>query len=375
MKIEKMLVTGDALFLRRHRPLFEAFSLYGAQVDYLVGDEPFRLTLLNEAYKILNKVIYALSPLIAGQRQKNEQTFIAKSKQIEQRIRQLQPQPDFVLHVFGMYCPFWDDGAIPYGMYLDYTMSLAHRNWAAWAPFTSAQSFEAWKDCERSAYQRAYHLFAMSNVVKLSLIQDYGIKPEKISVVGSFAGRHKVYSGEKPFGRQQILFNAGDFNRKGGDLVLAAFEQVRQVMPEARLTIIGKKVGNHQAGVYNPGRIGSLAAMQALFLQTDVVVAPGRCDPFPTFVIEAMNYGVPCIVSGNDGMPEIVDHEMTGLVIEPTTPESLAREIVRLLGNTSTLTMMSQQARQKVREKFNQAKIAEVMINVLRDKDSSHTDY
>ncbi|OYD90247.1 hypothetical protein CDG76_31465 [Nostoc sp. 'Peltigera membranacea cyanobiont' 210A] len=351
MNIQKIVVTGDELFLRRYRPLFETLSLQCEQLEYLPGDEPLIFSLLNKVARLLNKL--------------NNQTFITKSKRLEHRIYQLEYKADLVLHIFSMYCPFWERFDIPYGMYLDYTMSLAHRNWKPWAPFANSQEFQAWKNCERLAYERAYHLFAMSDVVKSSLIVDYGIQPEKITVVGSFANRHTVYEGEKPFGTKQILFNGADFERKGGEIVLAAFKYVKNVIPESRLVIIGKKLAVQQDGVDNPGRIGSLEEMRQLFLQTDLVVAPGLCDPFPSFIIEAMNYGVPCIVSSNDGMPEIVDNGITGLVVEPLTPELLAEKIIDLLNDVPTLTAMSQQSRQNVKAQLNCAKVGESILQVL----------
>jgi glycogen synthase len=354
MQIKNMLLTGDQFFLKRHAPLFETLSMYCDRLNYLPGDAPYQLQFLNKLSQIFNKFI-----------QKNSDTFITKSKQIERRIQQLKEKPDFVLHVFGLYAPFWETPDIPYGMYLDYTMSLAYRNWSPWAPFANLQKLQSWMACETRAYERAHHLFSMSDVVKASLINDYGISPEKITVVGSFANHHAAYQGEKTFGNKQILFNANDFERKGGDLVLAAFAQVKQRIPESKLVIIGRKLAVQQEGVENPGRIKSLEDMCQLFLQTDLVVAPGRCDPFPSFVIEAMNYGIPCVVSGNDGMPEIVDHGINGIVVQPATPELLAQEMIDLLSNLSSLTAMSGKARQKVVEKLNRRKIAEMIMHVL----------
>jgi glycogen synthase len=365
MKIQKMVVTGDGLFLRRYRPLFETLSSQFEQLEYLPGDESSWLPLLNKAAKLWNKLIYLISPIQAGKRQKNQQTFITKSKRLERRIDRLKYKPDFVFHIFGMYCPFWEKFDIPYAMYLDYTMSLVRRNWLPWAPFSNSQEFAAWVECEQLAYKRAYRLFTMSHVVKSSLIADYDIEPEKIIVVGSFANRHTVYEGEKQFGSQQILFNGAEFERKGGDLVLAAFKQVKSVLPNSRLVIIGKKLAIQQEGVENPGRIGSIEEMVQLFLQTDIVVAPGQCDPFPSFLIEAMNYGVPCIVSPNDGMPEIVDRGISGIVVEPLTPELLAEKIINLLNDIPLLTAMSKQARKKVEAELNRKKVAEKIIGVL----------
>jgi glycosyltransferase involved in cell wall biosynthesis len=186
-----------------------------------------------------------------------------------------------------------------------------------------------------------------------------------ITVVGSFANHHPLYEGEKKFGSKQIMFNGSDFERKGGDIVLKAFKQVKQVLPEAKLVVIGKKLDISDVGVISPGKISSLDQMRELFLETDLILAPARCDPFPSFLIEAMNYGIPCIVSGNDGMPEIVDHDVSGLVIDPPVPEIIAENTINLLNNPLKLADMSQQARQKVRNQLNCDLVAKKIMQVL----------
>jgi glycogen synthase len=359
MKPERIIVSGDRQFIARHRALFELMTSQYSQLDYVYGDELFETPFFNKLVKVFKKFVYIAFPAKFGSLQSPAQGFGARSKRTEGRIRNLRNQPDFVLHLFGMYSPFWDKYDIPYGMYLDYTAALAHRK------LHPAEGLADWKDCERVAYERAYHLFTMSRLVKSSLVNDYGIAPEKITVVGSFASHHTVYEGEKKFGSQQILFNGADFERKGGDLVLEAFKYVKKALPGAKLVIIGKKLTVSQEGIDNPGKIKSSAEMRQLFLETDLVIAPGRCDPFPTFVIEAMNYGVPCIVSGNDGMPEIVDCDVNGLVVDPLTPELIAEKAIDLLGNISTLTSMSQQARQKVQLQLNRNSVAEKIMQVL----------
>jgi len=366
--MKKILVTGDAVFLRRYKPLFEEMARECKDLNYLIGDQRFEIDILNQAAKILNKLIYLASPLYANRRGKNALAFISKSKRVERKIRQLSDPPDYVLHIFGTYSPFWDKFDIPYGMLLDYTMSLAHKNWTPWCPFANTQQLVEWIKYERLAYQRSQHIFAMSNLVKSSLIDNYGIEPEKICVVGSFANNHPLYKGEKNFGNQQILFNGSEFERKGGDIVLAAFQQVKEVLQEAKLTIIGKNAKNLPNGAENRGRIASLEAMRQLFLETDLVLASARCDPFPSFVIEAMNYGVPCIVSSNDGMPEIVDDGINGLVVDPLTAELLAEKIINLLGDRAKLNSMSALSRQKVKTQLNCQAIAKKIMQALSAK-------
>jgi hypothetical protein len=60
-------------------------------------------------------------------------------------------------------------------------------------------------------------------------------------VVGSGGHFDEFYSGEHGFGSKRILFygDRADFGRKGGDLVTAAFQIVKEKIPEAKLAVVG----------------------------------------------------------------------------------------------------------------------------------------
>ncbi|XGV97101.1 MAG: glycosyltransferase family 4 protein [Leptolyngbya sp. BL-A-14] len=369
MTIQRVLVTSKPEFLHRHRPLFEAVAQQFDHLDYLpIIDlpprHPWQEKLTRKTQRLWQKLRRQTLPAYVDPL-KTAKVFIARSRHTERQIRLSSIQPDRVFHVFGMSSPFWRNTTTPYVMYLDYTMALAKRNWADWAPFANDRTYQGWLTCERRTYQRAHHLFCMSALVKNSLITDYKVNADKITVVGSSGNFEQIYDGEKAFGSQQILFNGSDFLRKGGDRVLAAFQQVRAVLPNATLVVIGAEMPEKPKGVINPGPVDS-DALQNLFLTSDLVVAPGRCDPFPTFLMEAMNYGIPCIVSNQDGMPEIVDHDVNGIVLTQPTPDALANAIVSLLTSPERLQQMSEHARQKIKTQLNWNTIAHTIAQVIR---------
>lgn len=366
MEVKKILVTGESLFLDRHQFLFKAMSAHFDELQFL----PRRKELYESRLpRILIKGMLTIQTRSLSKAnalfQKNKQAFILRSRRTEDEIRKLEYRPNLVFHLFSTYSPFWNNFDTPYVLYLDYTVALAEKNWLPWACFISRRERESWLECERLAYERAKHIFSMSNIVKNSLTQDYDIEPKKITVLGSSGDFQEPYEGEKIFGSKQILFNGSDFKRKGGDLVLDAFDKVKKAIPEAKLVIIGKKLSISKDGIDNPGHISSRSDVHNLFLKTDLVVAPAYCDPFPTFLMEAMNYGIPCVVSDNDGMPEIVDHTINGIVIHQPTADLLANHLINLLDNPSTLTSMSQAARAKVKTKLNWNNIAKTIATVL----------
>jgi glycogen(starch) synthase len=255
-------------------------------------------------------------------------------------------------------------------MLLDYTAALARKRYDEWAPFASDQSWRAWQRCERHAYGNAAQLFPFGSQTRASLVNDYGVSLDKITVIGSGGHFSKPYRGNRTFGSKQMLFYCADgpeFWRKGGDRVLSAFRQIRQHIPDAKLAIVGKAARIKEPGVENHGHISSRQKMSDLFLNSDLVLAPSRCDPFPGFLIEAMNFGTPCIVSDTDGMPEIVDHQVNGMVLSDASGAQIADVVVSLFRDTERLRAMSNRGRRKVRERLNWEYVSNMIADRIRE--------
>ena len=370
---QTLLVTGEAPYLSRHTFLLQALSPYFKSLQTLQRHEEWYE---KRIFRLLLKYLYTLRVFSKSKAdtlyQKNGREFIVKSQRMEQEIHQLGSQPDLILHIFNTFSPCWDNDEIPYLLYLDYTMQLSEQKQLPWAFFLNQRDRDQWIACEQRLFQKAKYLFCQSQAVRRSLVQDYGITANKVIVAGAAGHFQHPYEGEKTFGSQQILFNGSDFQRKGGDLVLTAFQRIKEVLPKARLVVIGRKLLTQPAGVINPGHV-SPSELQALLLQTDLVVAPAYSDPFPRFVMEAMNYGVPCVVSNQDGMPEIVDQGQCGVVLDRPTPDTLASTVIDLLTQPDRLTTLSQAARHKIKTHLNWHAVAQTIIQTLSEN-STMTD-
>jgi glycosyltransferase involved in cell wall biosynthesis len=347
----RLQVTGHKPFLDRHSGLFRALRQHFDHVEVTPSGNLMGLV----RYRIARKVAH-----LAGQEKvlhsylqtlDRSKSFALSSRQTEKKVKRYGP--DHILHIFGQFRPFWRDHTIPYSMYLDYTMALAIKEWPAWAKFSSIRDRQTWLDLETDTYERAEMLFTMGENTKRSLVSDYGIVPSKIRVVGSAGAFDKPFDGAKSLGEQKILFQGSEFERKGGDLVLAAFAEVRKTLPSAELIIIGTDRPIRQAGVTVLGYVSPQAAVEQLFLSSDIVAAPARCDPFPGLVIEGMNYGVPSIVSRQSGIAEALQHGKTSWILEDLSPRSLAEAIVRLLEDPSLWQKLSDGGRAAVAAEFN----------------------
>ena len=369
MKIKNILVTGESLFLERRQALVSELANYVDDVKLLPRSsewyEARLITLLIKAYYAVRTGSISNTHTFF---QKNQKAFELKSKRAEYQISQLNPPPDLVLHLFSTYSPFWSRFDIPYAMYLDYTMALAEKNWKPWSSFICLREQNAWFNHEQCAYSRSKHLFVMSNVVRESLIADYSIDANKITVVGASSSFANPYDGEKKFGSQQILFNGSDFTRKGGDILFEAFKLVKQALPNARLVVIGKKISTTIPGIEVLGNV-SPSELEIIFLNTDLVVAPARCEPFGIFLMDAMSYGIPCVIAQGEGngITEFLDHKVDGVILDDLNVDLLAHYINWLLSNPHLLDSMSRAVKLKMKSRLSWKTIASTMIQTLSD--------
>ncbi len=88
---------------------------------------------------------------------------------------------------------------------------------------------------------------------------------------------------------------------------------------------------------------GKVSDVEALLANADVLLSLStRPDPFPTVLLEAMSYGIPCIATNLGGQTEIITNERNGLIIEPGDPLALADALSYLRQNRSALTEYSE---------------------------------
>lgn len=68
-----------------------------------------------------------------------------------------------------------------------------------------------------------------------------------------------------------------------------------------------------------------------VFGASDIFVHASSFDSSPMAILESMASGLPAVVTNVGGIPELVDHERTGIVIEPNDPRALVTALLRLL--------------------------------------------
>jgi glycosyltransferase involved in cell wall biosynthesis len=109
----------------------------------------------------------------------------------------------------------------------------------------------------------------------------------------------------------------------------------------------------------------SLIDRERLYSAADVVIFPSRYESFGLVPLEAFVYGKPVIGSNVGAIPEVVEHNQSGLLFKDGNPNALADCIDRLLGDPQLYRRLAEGARQRVRE-LSSVRMAEASENIYR---------
>jgi colanic acid/amylovoran biosynthesis glycosyltransferase len=79
----------------------------------------------------------------------------------------------------------------------------------------------------------------------------------------------------------------------------------------------------------------------------------GNRDGLPTVLLEAMALGTPCVSTDVTGIPEVVRHNQTGLIVGQRSPAELAEALHRLLTNATERVRLAAEARRLIETEFD----------------------
>ncbi|MDM8520985.1 glycosyltransferase family 4 protein [Anaerolineales bacterium HSG6] len=99
----------------------------------------------------------------------------------------------------------------------------------------------------------------------------------------------------------------------------------------------------------------------------DLLVLPSRSESFGRVLVEASAVGIPIIGTNSGGIPEIIDHSVTGFVVPPNRPEILAQAMITLLQNKAVATKMGQKGKERVKSYFTIDKYTNDIENIYHN--------
>jgi glycosyltransferase involved in cell wall biosynthesis len=143
----------------------------------------------------------------------------------------------------------------------------------------------------------------------------------------------------------------GRFNPKDG-LGAVLLRRVRALRLEGCIELIGNQTDENVAK--------ELAA-------ATVFVHPSFVDNSPNSICEAMLVGTPVVANSCGGMPSLIRHDETGILVSSGDPEVLAEEIVRLLENPVKARELAERGRQEALIRHDPGRVALRQANIYSE--------
>jgi len=180
-----------------------------------------------------------------------------------------------------------------------------------------------------------------------------------------------------------VITNVGILRSvKGHEITLQAVKSVVKAVPEARFLIVGDgparqrlenlvdEFGIREYVLFT----GFVRGISEIYSFSDVAVLSSWSEGLPQSLIQAMAAGVPVVATAVGGVPEVVIHEETGILVEAGDSEGLAEGIIKLLKDPELCKRLVERARQCVMDKYTmehmigkiEALYRELLNNVVR---------
>jgi len=190
--------------------------------------------------------------------------------------------------------------------------------------------------------------------------------------------------------RPIILFVGRLAPSKGCEYLIRAMVRVREVIPEAKLVVIGdgplRKELKQQAttllqnfeflGVQPPAVVRDWMNRATVF-SSPCIATSGDEEGFGMAFTEAQAMGLPVVSCVSGGIPEAVAHEKTGFLVPERDWEALSVKLLLLLQNQSLWRRFSEAGRARARGLFDiksQATVLENIYDGVLEEWNSRTD-
>jgi glycosyltransferase involved in cell wall biosynthesis len=199
-------------------------------------------------------------------------------------------------------------------------------------------------------------IVADASVIKRQLVEEHGVAPAKIEVIGSAVDleKFKPPRDRSKFRRElgiaddtTLIGNVGMIRPDKGQLVLVeAAGLILKKRSDARFVIVGQGTGILKRGINVRNAIDQAGLADKIIMAgyrwdtpdvyaacDMIVIASLRTEASPIVLREAFASGRPVIATKVGDIPEIVEHRQNGLLIEPGDTQALAAAILEFIGD------------------------------------------
>ena len=229
-------------------------------------------------------------------------------------------------------------------------------------------------DKKLSTIIRIARFVAMTRAIHTNLIAA-GVPEGKIEAISNGIQIDDVVP--KTYGNKnrKVIFvgNLSQQPAKGIDILLKAWKMVAQKHKDAILAIAGDG-DTHAYDSYLTQHgikqsvfiLGKRTDIKSLLLDSDIFVLPSRREGMPNALMEAMLIGLPCIGTDISGSQDLIEQNMTGVLVPAGSVQKLFEAICYMMENPDEAERMGRHAKEKIIRMYNMEAIADRYVALYR---------
>jgi glycosyltransferase involved in cell wall biosynthesis len=217
-------------------------------------------------------------------------------------------------------------------------------------------------------FKRADAVTAVSESLLRDLIGLYPFVRHKAQVIHNSLGPSWLQTALETRGAEQeryVLFVGFFHTIKGVDVLLRAWQKIQERKSGIALWLVGDgpelnslRSLSEELGLRESVRfVGAKQQTEliSLYRNAEVVVVPSRSEGLPRVALEAGACGSICVAANVGGLPEVIEDQVTGFLVEPESPEALAKAMLQVFDlPLEKKQRMRAAARKKIESQFTQ---------------------
>ena len=221
-------------------------------------------------------------------------------------------------------------------------------------------------------------IITVSHATKNSLINDFGVDSEKISIIynGVDLAKYDSVHADTVI-ENNIIFVGRLAPHKHVDHLITAVNNLQKTIPNLKLTIVGKgEEKNKLIQMVNELKLNEIITFKqdltdeeliTEIKKSELLVLPSTREGFGMVLAEANCCYKPVVTYASGGTVDVVEDGYNGFLIEPENTKMLTQKIQEILENKKLKEFLGKNGRKKVEEYFDWENITDEYIKVLEE--------